>query len=133
MKRIIVPAFFLIVFFCACGNKDAYYNQQLNRPVYDEVTVNGYSVKDGVPTIQVTDSEVTSLVCGFTLIAANRKNDSILCTFTGFPAGITDTVPSSGVLRLPNQWTSFINVNTDTGVYTIDMYVNGPDGNINTL
>jgi len=125
MKKIFPFAALIILFYCSCGG--GHEPIVPSKPIYDEIEVNGVSVKHGIVTLEIIDSQKKSLDFYFTLIAANRLNDSVSCTLSGFPAGITDSA-GAGEIKLPGTWFHSINVITDTGLYVINFGVSGPNG-----
>ena len=123
MKRHTVLFFILLCTSCY----PQYSDTNTYKPVYDQVTVNGYVMWPNAATIEVTDSQKNYLSVYGTMIAPGRLNDSATCTLYGWPTGITDS-NGAGTFRLPGGFISVIDVNTDTGVYSINMSVTNPLG-----
>lgn len=126
MKKILPAWFFLLLFYSSCKPEDDDYVPPV-KPTYNDFTLNGYSIKNGVVTIDVIDSQKSYLDFYFYSIAPNRSNDFVTCSLSGLPAGIIDST-GTGTFSLPNNWDALLNVNTDTGIYVVNFNISGAYG-----
>src|ERR1019366_768858 len=119
MKRIYFLLTLAILCYCSCYKDEESYPPP--RPVYDEVSVNGYDVKSSNAVVSINDSQATPSNVFVSLITGDA-NDMVSCSFSGLPAGITVSIDSS-ILKLPANFTGNFTAICDTGFYNIILTV----------
>ncbi len=125
MKKIF-PFVLLLICFYGCKPYDEDYVQPV-KPIYNEITLNNVNVLNSEVMVDVTDSTQSYLNFYFYLIAPNRLDDSVTCSLSGLPAGIIDSSGAAS-FKLPQSWNVHLNVNTDTGIYTVNLSISGAYG-----